>query len=85
LAQSQTFLQQTKFTMMKKNKKVQASTLKTMPMSSPTGGGRVPRGFHPYDGTAKGRGDRSTKVSISKGWEQPIQGRCIQYKRLQSV
>jgi hypothetical protein len=32
-------------------KKVQASTLKTMPMSPPTGGRRVPRGINLYDGT----------------------------------
>jgi hypothetical protein len=32
-------------------KKVQASTLKTMPLSPPPGGRRVPKGFNPYDGT----------------------------------
>jgi hypothetical protein len=32
-------------------KKVQASTLKTMPMSPPTGGRKVPKGFNPYKGT----------------------------------
>ncbi|MGK3758296.1 MAG: hypothetical protein ACI8RD_010610 [Bacillariaceae sp.] len=41
--------------MMKKkttSKKVQArSTLRTMPMSPPTGGRQVPRGFNPYNGT----------------------------------
>jgi hypothetical protein len=32
-------------------KKIQTSTLNTMPMSPPTGGRRVPRGFNPYNGT----------------------------------
>jgi hypothetical protein len=32
-------------------KKVQASTLKTMPLSPPAGGRRVPKGFNPYNGT----------------------------------
>jgi hypothetical protein len=45
-----TFLQQTK-TYHDEKESTSKSTLKTMPMSPPTGGRRVPRGFKPYDCT----------------------------------